>query len=178
MSISASSGNFDAVVKSGPGKSLFESGKNATGSGSTWHQGDLICYDTSLKYCRAVTATGDGVTFVGISDNQVISGQLNSPYAGLTPVDAAQVTPDFVGPKYGVIGRMILKTGDAFVDGGKVYLANGLDCQSVSSSDPGDGNYIGIFQGPSVSSAAAGQLGDVLIGARYPSATGTGLNFG
>lgn len=178
MAITASTSSVDAIVRGGPGKSLFDDGKSATGTGSTWNQGDFICYDSTLTYLRAVTATGDAVKIVGVADNAITSGQLNSPYGSLTPVNAAQVTPGFAGPKYGVTVRATLKTSDAFVLGGKVYLANGGDTQTISSSDPGDGNYIGIFVGPGVASAAAGQTGDFLIGARYPSATGTGLNFG
>lgn len=178
MAITASTSSVDAIVRGGPGKSLFEDGKSAVGSTSTWNQGDFICFDTSLGYLRAVTATGDAATIVGVADNQIASGVLNSPYAGLTAVNAAQVTPGFVGPKYGVTVRATLKTGDAFAVGGKVFLANGQTTQTISSVDPGDANYIGIFVGPAVSSAAAGQTGDFLIGYRYPTGSTGYLNLG
>lgn len=179
MAISASSGSVDNLVRSGPGRSIFEDGKAAVGSGSTWNQGDQICFDTSLHYLRAVTATGDALTIVGIADNVVSAGALVGPYQGLTAVAGAQVSPGFVGPKYGVTARLTLKTSDAFNIGDKVYLADGQSCQVVSSSNPGDGNYVGIFMGPSaVASASAGQTGDILYGARYPAAAATSLQLG
>jgi hypothetical protein len=179
MAITASTLSVDNIVRGGPGKSLFEDGKTVAGS-STWNQGDLVCFDTSSHSVRVVAATGDAVTIVGVADNNVISGKLVGPYTGLTQVDAAQSSPGFVGPKYGVTARLKLHTGDAFVLGCKVYLSDGDDTQTVTSTAP-DANYIGIFVGSggsAVASAAADQLGDILIGARYPSATGTGLNFG
>lgn len=178
MSISASSGPSDLIVRGGPGKSMFEDGKAAVTVNSTWNQGDQICFDTGLLCIRAVTATGDGVTFVGVADNTVSAGQLASPYAGLTPVNAAQVTPGFAGPKYGVTARWKLHTGDAFAIGQKVYLSNGDDAQTVTSTNPGDANYIGIYVGlVPVTSAAAGQTGDIRVGLRYPNATGGVLSF-
>lgn len=175
MAITAAAASVDRIVRGDTGQTLFQSGKSAVSSSSTWKQGDLIAFLSGIL--NKVSATGNAVTFCGIADNAVTSGKLVGPYDGLTAVDAAQVTPDFVGPKYGVVARLVLKTSDAFAVGAKVYLADGLTTQTVTSSDPGDGNYIGIFVGATVASAAAGQQGDVLIGARYPAATGTGLNF-
>lgn len=178
MAITAATSSVDRIIRGGPGKSIFDDGKAAISSSSSWYQGDLICFDTSAHILRVVAATGDAVTFVGIADNQVISGQLSGPYDGLTAVNAAQVTPGFTGPKYGVSAQMILKTSDAFVMGAKVYLCN-VDSQTVSSVDPGDANHVGIFVGPSaVASAAAGQQGAILIGCRYPNGTGGTLNLG
>lgn len=176
MAISASTSGYDSIILSGPGKSLFENGKVAAGT-STWNQGDIMCFDTSTHVIRAVAATGDAVTLIGVADNSVVSGKLLGPYTGLTATNAAEVGPGFAGPKYGVVANPILNTGDAFAIGAKVYLIDALSCQTVSSTDPGDHNYIGIYQGPAVTSAAAGQKGPVLIGARYPSATATGLVF-
>lgn len=177
MAITSAAFSVDNIVRGGPGKSLFESGKVAVTSNSTWLQGDQICWDTGLLCLRAVSATGDAATIVGVADNVVTSGKLAGPYDGLTPVNAAQVTPDFVGPKYGVTARLTLKTGDAFSIGVKVYLANGLDTQTVSSTNPGDNNHVGIFVGQTVASAAAGQVGDVLYGCRYPNGTAGVIQF-
>lgn len=179
MAISASSLSVDNIVRGGPGRSIFEDGKAAVGTGSTWNQGDQICFDTSLVILRAVTGTGDAATIVGVADNVVTSGKLAGPYDGLTAVNAAQVSPGFVGPKYGVTARLTLKTGDAFNIGDKVYLADGADTQTVSSTDPGDHNHVGIFVGlVAVASAAAGQTGDVLYGCRYPNGSGGTLILG
>lgn len=179
MAISASSLSVDLIVRGGPGRSIFDDGKAAVTSNSTWNQGDQICFDTGLICLRAVSATGDAATIVGIADNVVTSGKLAGPYDGLTPVNAAQVSPGFAGPKYGVSARLTLKTGDAFAIGAKVYLADGANTQTVSSTDPGDHNHVGIFVGlAAVASAAAGQTGDVLYGCRYPNGTAGTLSLG
>jgi len=178
MAITAATASVDRIVRGDSGKTLFQSGKSATSSSSSWKQGDLLYFDTSNHIINVVSATGNAATILGIADNAVTSGKLVGPYDGLTAVDAAQVTPDFVGPKYGVVASMILKTSDAFNIGSKVYLTNGGTSQTVTVTDPSDGNYIGIFVGPAaVASAAAGQQGYILIGSRYPQATATGLNF-
>jgi hypothetical protein len=138
-----------------------------------------MCFDTTALNIRAVTATGDAATLIGISDVQVTSGKLAGPYDGLTAVDASQVGPDFVGPKFGVEADMVLNTGDAFTMGCKVYLKDTTNTQTVSVSNPGDNNYIGLFvdmNGP-VTSASAGQVGRILIGCRYPNGTGGTLTF-
>lgn len=180
MAISAFGSNQDRIIKSqvDNGRSLFDSGKYAVDASSTWNQGDLIMFNTSVHALRRVTATGDGATFVGIADNVVTAGKLAGPYDGLTAVSAAQVSPQFVGPKFGVVASLVLKTSDAFNIGSKVFLDDGGNSQQVTVTDPSDGNYIGIFVGPAaIASATAGQTGFILIGARYPQATGTGLNF-
>src|SRR5271166_5523247 len=181
MSISASTMASDNIIRdsSNPGRSIFEDGKAATTTAvGTWNQGDLIAFDVGQLSLRAVTATGDAVTFVGVADNSVTLGQLNSPYQGLTPVNAAQVTPGFVGPMYSVSARLNIHLGDSLNIGQKVYLSNGDTAQYVTATDPGDHNYVGIFVGlKPIVSAVAGQNGDILIGARYPRPTGADLIF-
>lgn len=169
MAISASSGAYDSIVRGGPGKSVFEDGKAAVSSASTWNQGDFLYLDTTAHVMKSVTATGNAATILGVADCSVTAGKLVGPYDGLTAVNASSQSPGFTGPKYGVVSNKTLKTADAFNIGDKVYLADGLDAQSVSSTDPGDHNYVGIFQGPStVASAAAGQQGQILIISAYP----------
>lgn len=178
MAITASTSAVDAIVRGGPGKSIFEDGKAAVDSSSTWKQGDLLKFDTSAHALRIVSSTADAATFVGIADNSVTSGKLVGPYDGLTQVDTAQVSPGFVGPKYGVTARLTLKTGDAFNIGSLVYLTDGGDSQTVTSTDPGSTDHIGVFVGlTAVASAVAGQTGDILIGARFPNPSGSALVF-
>ena len=174
MSIASTGFGVDRISRQDEGKSLFDEAKNAVTSSQTWYQGDLMCFDTSLNVIRAVSATADAATFIGIADNTVLNGQLLGPYTGLTPVDGAQVSPGIVGPKYGCWANMKLNVGDVFTVGAKVYLST--DTQTVTVTNPGDGNYIGIFMDPGLT-AVSGSTGNVLIGARYPSATGTGLVF-
>lgn len=184
MSISSYGSNVDRITRNSehPGRTLFTPGRQMS-VGQTYYQGDLMCYDSTINSSaggfRAVAATGDGATFVGISDQQVTSGVLQGPYTGLTQVNAAVVGPDWSGPLYGVEADMVLNTGDAFNMGSKVYLVNGGTTQQVSVTNPGDGNYVGIFVDPlgAVASAAAGQLGRILIGCRYPKTSGADLTF-
>lgn len=170
MAISAATSSVDRIVlsQSNNSKSLFNSGKAGVSSSISWQQGDLVCYDTSTFLLRVVAATSDAANIVGIADNRILNGQLYSPYAGLTNVDAAQVSPDFVGPKYSVVAQMKLHTGDTLVFGQKVYLVDGADTQTVGATDPGDHNYVGIYMGSGITSAPAGSQVQVLIIARYP----------
>lgn len=177
MAITAATAGADRIVRADTGQTLFDDIKSVVSSSVSWKQGDLLAFDTSAHVLKLVAATSDAVTFCGIADNYVTSGKLVGPYDGLTPVDAAQSGPSAIGPKYGVVASLKLHTGDAFNPGDKVYLSNGDDSQTVTSTDPGGSNYIGVFVGAAVSSAASGQQGNIKIGARYPAATGTGLNF-
>ncbi len=85
------------------------------------------------------------------------------------------------GPQYGSASLCTLKTSDAFLPGVKVYLVDGADTQTVSVTDPGasghTGNYVGLYDGPAIASAAAGQVGPVKIGCRYPAGNGGVLQF-
>ncbi len=174
MSISAFGANFDAIVKDGPGRTMFESGKAVVSTASTWNQGDLVYLDTSAHVLKRVGSTADAATIQGVADNVVTAGKLAGPYDGLTPTDAAQVTPDFAGPRYGVVAALVLKTSDAFNPGDKVYLVEGGNSQTVSSTAAG-GEYVGIFVGAAIASAGAGSRGYVRIGQRI--ATGNTLDF-
>ncbi len=175
MSISAKGSNFNAIIQGGPGKTVFESGKSVSSTASNWNQGDLVYLDTSAHVLKRVASTANAATIQGVADNVVTSGKLVGPYDGLTAVDAAQVTPDFVGPKYGCVASLILKTSDAFNPGDKVYLIEGGDSQTVSVTAAG-GESVGIYVGVAVASAAAGQRGSVRTGFRM--ATGENLQLG
>lgn len=170
MAISAATQSLNNIVRKGPGKTLIEEARPMVSASSTWLQGEILCFDTSTNIIRRVAATADAATLLGISDNVVTAGKLAGPYDGLTAVNAAQVSPGIVGPKYGVEVQLTLKTGDAFTPGCKVYLADALNTQTVSVTDPSDHNHVGIYLGAAVT-AAAGQTGVVLIGCRYPAGT-------
>jgi hypothetical protein len=169
---------FDAIIRSGAnnGKSMFDDLAASSGaSTNSWNQGDLLCYDTSNFYLRAVTATGDGLSVIGIADQTVTSGKLAGPYDGLTQNNTASYGLAPSGPKYGVVAQMKLVSGVAYNFGCKVFLTN-TDAQTVSSTG-GDTNYVGVYVGPTLASAGSAVRGACLIGARWPAATGTGLNF-
>jgi len=162
MAISASSGSVNRILISVGPKSVFENALAVLSTSVTFNQGDLICLDETNHVLKAVAATGDAATILGIADVAVSSGKAVGPYDGLTAVNAAQALAPVKGPVYGVVATMKLKSGDAFVPGGKCYLADGQDCQTVSSVDPGDGLYIGRFQGAAVT-ASSGSQGPVLL---------------
>lgn len=146
-------------------KSIFESAYGVLSSSVTYNQGDFIAFDTSAKVLK-VAGTADIDNLLGIARQSIVNGVAPNPYQG-TAVDASQAIADVAGPVYGVVASMVLKTGDAFTLGCKVYLT--ADPQTVTVTDPGSGaKNCGIYNGPlAVASAAAGQKGDILIGARY-----------
>ncbi len=161
MAITASTSAKNRVFRSDARKSFFEQAKYAVDSTISWNQGDLMYLDTSAHLIKVVAATGNAATFLGVADNTVISGKLVGPYTGLTAVTAAEAISSLVGPSFGVEAKMKLLASDAFVTGGKVYLCNS-DSQTVSSTDPGDQNFIGFFQDAAIT-AAAGDEGVILL---------------
>lgn len=175
MAISAGTISKDRTYRSDAIKSLFEAGINVDTTAVNCKQGDLMCLDTTNHRLKVVAATGDALTFLGVSDVTLVNGVLAGPYDGLTTSQGAIIA--FRGPMYGGVFLMILKTGDAFNPGDKVYLADATNSQTVSVTDPGDANFIGVYVGPAIASAAAGQEGQIKIGLRYPAATGTAIQY-
>lgn len=153
------------IVRQVAPNSVFAAAQPVLSSSVTFNQGDLIAFDTSAKVLKAVSASTDGANILGIAPVSVSSGKLISPYQG-TAVDAAQAITDLSGPIYGVVAKLKLLSGDVFHPGDKVYLTAASDAQTVSSTDPGDGNHVGIFQDAQVT-AVSGSEGNVLVGARY-----------
>jgi hypothetical protein len=154
------------IVRQVAPKSIFASAQPVLSSAVSFNQGDLIAFDTTDKILKAVTADTDGANILGVAPVSVSGGKIVSPYQG-TAVDAAQAITDMSGPIFGVVAKLKLLAGDAFEPGDKVYLTVAGDAQTVTSTDPGDHMHVGIYQGVSVGSAAAGQEGEVLVGARY-----------
>lgn len=152
------------IVRGENAKSIFESAKAVISSAVTCNQGDLIAFDTSAKILKAVTATSDAANILGVACQTLVSGKVKSPYSG-TAVDASQALEDVKGPVYSVVAKLSLLSGDTFHPGDKVYLA-ATDAQTVTVTDPGDHNHVGIFQGAQVT-AGSGSTGEVLVGARY-----------
>lgn len=142
-------------------KSIFESAISVISSAVSFDQGDLLVFDDTNNRLKKPTAEAEGSTFVGIAQCSISSGKLLTPY--VTDVDAAQAISDIPGPVYGVIAKLVLKTGDSINPGDDVYL------------DPASGSYhvsvtgtksIGLYQGGALSSVAAGTQIEVLLGAR------------
>jgi hypothetical protein len=158
---------YNNLVRGAP-RSVFESAKNVVDSTTTVNQGDLCSLNSVTLMVQPVSASTDAPFFVGVAKQTLINGKVKSPYIG-TAVDAAQAIEDVAGPGFGAIYELTMKTGDAFPVACAVYLTG--DAQILTSVDPGTHDHVGIYQGPAVAVAAAGQKGYFLIGERYTSST-------
>lgn len=175
MAITAATTAKDRVFRSDAVKSLFEAGLAFVDTTITFKQGDHIYFDDATNLIKRCAATANAATYLGISPVSITLGILAGPYDGLTNV-TSQAPSEFQGPMYGFTALSTLKTGDTFNPGDKVYLADGADSQTVSVTDPGDANYVGIYVG-AATTAAAGQQGTVKIGLRGLAGTGAALQF-
>jgi hypothetical protein len=176
MAITATTApGVDRIYRADRLASLIESGLPFASTATNFNQGDLCYLDTSNHIINVVSSTAHSLTFLGIAPCGVTKGILQGPYDGLS--SASQAIQDFQGPVYAVVGSMKAVSGDALHPGDKMYLANGQDAATLTVTDPGDANYVGIYVGPTIASATAGQSIQVKIGCRYPAATGGLLQF-
>lgn len=150
------------IVRSVAPKSRFESALPVLSTAVTYNQGDLIAFDTSAKVLTLAT-TANVANLLGVARQKVVNGIVASPYQG-TAVDASQGFSDMAGPVYGIVAFFTGKTGDSFTPGCAVYLTS--DPQTVTVTDPGSNDHIGIYQGRTAT-GASGSTVDVLVGARY-----------
>lgn len=139
--------------------------KNFTSSVVTYNQGDFLIFDAVNSLVRAPTAEAECSTFLGVASLDVISGVPRSPYQGLTDVDAAQAIPSMLGPVYGNSFQGVVKTGVNLTPGIALYADIATAGNGVS---PSGTKQVGIYQGPSVTTSAAGLVVEVLVGARWP----------
>jgi hypothetical protein len=165
VSITASTANLAQPYRSDDAKSLFEDGKNVNYSNLTCNIGDFIYIDTVANEINLVAATANGQYVIGQSQVALQNGVLVGPYNGLaTP----QALSDFQGPVYGVAANVILTAGEAYAPGTLVYLS-GTSSQQVTITDGvGSGYFVGVYVGPAIASATAGQVGQVKTVCRYP----------
>lgn len=152
------------IVRSVSPKTIFPDATKVISSAVSYNQGDLLIFNTSTKLIAAAAAESDGSTFLGVATETVVSGKLASPY--VTPVDASAAVTSVPGPQYGVVALLTLKTGDALLPGGLVYLNPAGGTQHVQASGT---KSVGVYQGSTIASASAGQQIEVLLGCRYPS---------
>lgn len=155
------------IVRSDDAYSVIEDSANFLGTLSA-NQGDLIALDTTAHAYKVIAVDADTTNFLGIMTQTVVSGVLKSPYA--TSVDAAQGVTDIEGPICSVTAQLILNTADAFHPGDKVYpLGAAGGTQTVtSSSNTGARKPCGLYVGPTIASATAGQVGLIKIVPQYP----------
>ena len=155
------------IVRNVAPKSIFAAADAVTGTGS-YEQGDLLIFDDSANVIRKPTTEAECATILGIAVESVVSGKLKGPYPGLTDVDAAGAISSLPGPVYGVVAKLVLKTGDSLSPGDLVY---GDPASGTANVQAAGTKAIGIYQGKAVSSAAAGLEIEVLLGARHPGDT-------
>lgn len=153
----------NTIVRSIAPKSVFEDAINVTSTTADFDQGDIMIFDDTNNVIRKPASEAECATMLGIARVSVIDGRMIGPYQGLT--NAVPAISSLPGPVAGVIARLVSKTGDAWAPGDLVYAdpATGSRGATVSGT-----KAIGVYQGAAISSAAAGQEIEVLIGHRFP----------
>lgn len=154
------------IVRTVAEKSIFESAKAVVSAAVSFDQGDLLVFDDTANLLKKPAAEAEGATFVGIARCTIASGKLASPYT--TDVDGSQAITEIPGPAYGVIAKLVLKTGDALNPGDQVFLDPAAGTHHVQAAGT---KAIGIYAGPAIGAAVAGQEIEVLLGARHPGDT-------
>jgi hypothetical protein len=140
--------------------SLFEDASALISSAVSWNQGDLLYLDTVANLLKPVGSDANAATICGIARQTIISGKLAPVYQG-TQVDAAVAIEAVAGPQAGVVAKLKLKSGDAFVPGQAVYY--GGDAQTVSSvGSPTNVNVVGIYQDAGVTAGATSE-GNIML---------------
>ena len=152
---------LNRILKSVAQKSLYEDATPLTDATISYNQGDLAVLDSGK--IRAIKVGDDGSNFLGITRESIVNGKLKSPY--VTDVDNSQAISSIPGPVYGVTAKLVLKTGDALNPGYPVYPDPASGTYHVTST-AGALKAIGLYQGPAIASALAGQGIEVLLGAR------------
>lgn len=144
-------------------RSSFEDAKNVIGSSTTFNQGDHLVLDTVTHLIKRPAAETDSATYLGISRVSIVDGKVAQPYT--TDVDASQAIVEVPGPQSGVVATFEAKAGDAFPPGVRVGLDPANLNRGVSSTITT--RAVGIYQGPNIASATAGQLIEVLVSDNY-----------
>jgi len=152
------------ITRSVVPQSVFPDATALTDTTISYNQGDLLFLDTTAHLIKAVaTESTDSATFLGIATETVVLGKLKYPYS--TDVDASSAASVLPGPQFGVVAKLILKTGDSLNPGDLVYAYPTVDAQHVAAT----GTYaIGAYQGAAISGAAAGTQVEVYLGCEFP----------
>lgn len=147
-------------------KSIFEAMDGAlVASDQDWEQGDFLVYDSVNKLVKPPSDEAACVTFLGVARQTIVDGKEQQPY--VTATSAAQAKVGLAGPLFGVVCQFNLKSGDTFTQGALVYADVTSDKKTIQASGT---KAIGVFQDPTIT-AASSDVGNVLVGARYPSDT-------
>ncbi len=151
------------IVRTVEAKTLFPSAKAVVDSTVNINQGDLVIFDDTNNLLALASAETDAATFLGIMIETIVDGKVAKPY--VTDVDDSSAIMEIPGPQYGVVAKLVLKTSDAINPGDLVYLDPTAGAYHVSSAGT---KAVGVYGGPAIASAAAGQEIEVLLGARHP----------
>jgi hypothetical protein len=146
---------FNRITCSIAPRTLFNDLKNMTDATISYNQGDLLVLDGTNHLVKAIASGETGANVLGLAQATVVDGKPKSPTQG-TDVDAAQAIPSLPGAVYGVIAKLVLKTGDAINSGALVYPDPAAGTYHVTAT-AGSLVAIGFYQGPAVASAVAGQ---------------------
>lgn len=151
------------VRNGGVKKTLYPSAIALLDATVSFEQGDLLVFDATNNLMVKPTLETQGNRFLGIAEVTVVNGKLASPY--VTAVDAAQAISDVPGPAYGVVAKLVLKTGDSINTGDVVFLDPATGAAGVTVTGT---KSIGVYQGADITTAAAGTQIEVLLGCREP----------
>ncbi len=154
----------NTIVREVSRKSLFESAINVISSAVSFNQGDLLVFNDTSNLIAVPAAEAEGSTFLGVATVSIVSGKLVNPYTGIPDAVSTSAISDVPGPAYGVIAKCVAKTGIALAPGDAIYLDPATGTRGVTNTGT---KIIGIYQGPTVASAAAGQEIEVLLGCRH-----------
>jgi hypothetical protein len=150
-------------------RSMFPFSGGFLRSTISFDQGDLLIMDwdvNSKAFLRTPQAGDDFQFFCGISPSTVKNGWLARPYS--TPTDAAAPPCEVSGPTFGVIAKMVLKSGDT------VYTGDSIDWDSASGNahsvtNVNGGMSIGFYVGADVAIGDGVKEIEVMICSRFPS---------
>lgn len=145
------------IVRSDAAYSVIPDATAYVDSSVSLNQGDLVVFAAGLL--ALASSETEGANFLGIMPVTIASGKLASPYVG-TAVDAAQAVSSIPGPTSDVVAKCVSKTGVAWTVGAAVYLDPATGSRGVTSSGT---KLIGLYQGPAIASAAAGQEVEVFL---------------
>jgi hypothetical protein len=142
-------------------KSLFPSAVAVIDATISFAQGDLMFFDEATNLVKKVAAEADCATFLGLAVETVSLGKLVKPYS--TDVDASAAITDVPGPVYGVVAKLVSKTGIVWAPGDLAYSDPATGTRGVTNLGT---KAIGIYQGKAIT-AVAGQEILVMVGARF-----------
>lgn len=131
--------------------SVFEDATALVSSAISWNQGDLLYLDTTNNLLKPLASDANAAKVCGIARQTIVSGKLSPVYQG-TQVDASTAIEALAGPQAGVIAKLKLKSGDAFVPGQSVYY--GGDAQTVATTGT---NAVGVFQDAAITAGASSE---------------------